>query len=462
VDLSKFPRLVAEHKLATILAVGIIARIVLMPISAHPFDMYIWYNISENILKNGPFVLQTFPPLWSHYMMIPVAYTYGWLSGVFSSGAIPMSSLPSTLNFYPASNIQYVPGMLFNFIVKIPFLISDIAIAFLLYKIVGELTGNKRHAEKAAILWFLNPFAIWISAGWGMWDTLPALFSLAAFFFLLKKKIGLSAVCLSLGVALKLYPALFLAPIAIYLLKTSPAEIKLKNSLRFCALFIVTTLLLFLPYIGMVTNFFNGYFMPNPSSSTLADPVVYPLGFGLTYWSLFLLNRLLHLSITAGFVSFASIASILFVVSTVVFTYWKTYKFSIRKPSFDLALFMLLPVIALFLSFRFICEQWFVWAIPFLIILYAGGRIKGAIYWGASAVSLIYALLNLPLPFFFLPLAPLYQNTLLSLLNVYWAFEPFRILSLAVLGCIFSLLMVLIVVNLRKVRISERLESIDN
>ena len=88
-----------------------------------------------------------------------------------------MASLPSALNFYPSFNVQYVPGMLFNSVVKIPFLISDVAITFLLYKIVEELTHSKALAEKAAFLWFLNPFVIWISAVWGMWDTLPALFS---------------------------------------------------------------------------------------------------------------------------------------------------------------------------------------------------------------------------------------------------------------------------------------------
>ena len=114
-----------------------------MPISAHPFDVYVWYNTSSNILKNGPLALQSFPPLWYHYMLIPVAYSYSWLSHIFSSGTIPMSSLPSALNFYPSFNVQVVPGMLFNSIVKIPFLISDIAITFLLYKIVEELTLNK-------------------------------------------------------------------------------------------------------------------------------------------------------------------------------------------------------------------------------------------------------------------------------------------------------------------------------
>ena len=190
-----------------------------MPFSAHPFDVYVWYDISMGIIRNGPFSIHLFPPLWYDYMMVPVAYAYNWLAGLFSVQAISIASLPTALNFYPSYNIQYVPGILFNSVVKFPFLISDIIATLLLYKTVQELTKDKGLAEKAAMFWFMNPFVIWISAGWGMWDTLPALFSLAAFFLLLRKRTMLSAVCLSLGVASKLYPALFLVPIAVYLFK---------------------------------------------------------------------------------------------------------------------------------------------------------------------------------------------------------------------------------------------------
>ena len=173
VGFTKIRRFISEHKLATIIVVGIITRVVLMPISAHQLDVYGWYKISTDIIRDGPLSIHAFPPLWYHYMMIPIAYTNNWLAGLLSVHAIPMSSIPHALNFYPASNIQFVPGILFNTVVKLPFLISDILITLLLYKIVQELTNDKGIAEKAAIFWFINPFVIWISAGWGMWDTLP-------------------------------------------------------------------------------------------------------------------------------------------------------------------------------------------------------------------------------------------------------------------------------------------------
>jgi len=274
-----------------------------------------------------------------------------------------------------------------------------------------------------------------------------------AFFFLLKKKFAYSAVCLSLGVASKLYPALFLVPIAIYILKVNPVNVRVKNCLAFFSVFIAISLLLFLPYLGQISSFFGGYFLPSAGEpGAITDPVVNPLGFGLTYWSVYLLNRLINIPVSSDVFSFITLLSVLMVVVSLLLVFWKTRKLAINRPAYDLALVMLLPLIALFLSYRIICEQWFVWLLPFLVILYVGGRVKRSLFWGASAVALLYSVLNCPLPFFFLPLSPWYSNSLLTLVSAFWTVEPVRIISLAVLGCIFSVILVLILFDFLKVK----------
>jgi len=445
-NMTKLHSFVSSHKLGTVLAVGIAIRLILMPISAHPFDGYVWYSLSESILENGPLALQSFPPLWYHYSLVPVAYSYSWLAGIFGSGTIPMSSLPPALNFYPNFHILAVPGLLFNSIVKIPFLLSDIAIAVILFKTVRELTNKNGLAETAAILWFLNPFVIWISAGWGMWDTIAAMFSIATLYLIIKKKFAYAGVSLSLGIATKLYPALFIIPLLIYLLKLNSN--RWRNSVRFFAPFIVTSVLLFLPYIGTITNFFTNFFLPGAAvSGSSTDPIDNPLGFGLTYWSLYGLTRVVNLSISSEFIYFASISTIVLVIAALAFVYWKIGKMCFRHPAYDLTLAMLLPVSALFLFYRFICEQWFIWAIPFLVILLVGGRIKKVYFWGVSIVALLYSLLNCPFPFFFLPLVPWCDSALLAAINIIWRIESFRIITLAILGCIFSILLLIILLQ---------------
>ncbi len=135
----------------------------------------------------------------------------------------------------------------------------------------------------AAALWFLNPFVIWISAGWGMWDTLPALFSVLALYLLVKKRFGFAAVCLSFGVAAKLYPALFLVPVAFYLYKTVGAGERRRAFGWFFGVFSGVILLLFLTYLGAVANSIADLFMLGGDAAVGVITPLGPYSFGLTY-----------------------------------------------------------------------------------------------------------------------------------------------------------------------------------
>jgi len=444
-----FRKAICEHKLATILVVGILIRLLLMPISAHPFDVYAWYLIVQDITENGPFNLQNFPPLWGHYFLVPISYLYSWVEQILPSGTISMRLISPSLDFYPALNIQVVPGFLFNFIVKVPFLLSDIIVTFLLYRLVVEITGKKAFAEKAALLWFLNPFLIWVSAVWGMWDTLPVLFSLSALYFLVKNRVKFSGFFLGLGVAAKLYPLLFLVPFTIYIFKHNSKNERWQKSKKFYLTFIGISLLLFLPYFGFVANFFNSYFLPGGSGSSNIgfDPVLNPLGFGLTYWSISLLNRIFSLPYDPHITALLPTISIALVGAFLIIVYWKTSKLSFRKPYIDLSMTLLISIVALFLSYRVICEQFYVWILPFLIILHVGGHLKSMFYWSASLIALLYSILNCPLPFYFLPLAPWVQSQLLSLVHTFLGAEYLRIIFLVVIGCIFSYLMLRLIIK---------------
>jgi hypothetical protein len=434
------------HKLAGILVVGIAVRLILMPISAHPFDMYVWYTLAQNILHTGPLTTVGFPPLWYHYMMTPIAYAYSDLSQILPTGTIALSTLSADLNFYPNYSVTAVPGLLFNFVVKVPFLISDVLLALLLYKLVGEATGKTHLGMAAAALWFLNPFVIWISAGWGMWDTLPALFSLATLFFLHKQRWGLAAVSLSLAVALKLYPALFLVPIAIYLYKAVPETERWMRIRSFFGVFLAASLLLFLPYLGAASSFLSDFFMLSGGGAACSVTPLGPYSFGLTYWSLSwgLLGASTHAA------SLVSTVSLILLVTSMLLVYWHANKTQFTQPLLSLSLVLFFCVAAFFLSYRIVSEQWIVWILPFLIVLCTLGRVKSVFYWGLSALALGYALLNCPLPFFFLPLSPWISDALVGMVHFVWWIEPLRVGCLAVLGVVFSVSLLFVVFRLSK------------
>jgi len=70
-----------------------------------------------------------------------------------------------------------------------------------------------------------------------------------------------------------------------------------------------------------------------------------------------------------------------------------------------------------------------------------GGRTEEAFCWSTSLISLLYSVLNCPLPFFILPLASWIADNLLGMVYFIWAIEPIRIVLLAIMGCLFSFLM---------------------
>jgi hypothetical protein len=156
--------------------------------------------------------------------------------------------------------------------------------------------------------------------------------------------------------------------------------------------------------------------------------------------------------VTDGFVTVISVVSLVLLCGSMVLVYWRSSKLSFKTPMFDLSMAMLFCVAALFLSYRIICEQWFVWAIPFLVILSVGSRVRRGFVWGVSLLALLYSVLNCPLPFFFLPLAPWLSNSLVGMVHFVWWVESLRVASLVALGLSFSLLLLLFVVHLSRNR----------
>ena len=60
----------------------------------------------------------------------------------------------------------------------------------------------------------------------------------------------------------------------------------------------------------------------------VANPAAFPIGAGLTFWSLFLINRLTNVPLTADFVSSIMVISIALVILTLSILYWKMKKIS--------------------------------------------------------------------------------------------------------------------------------------
>ena len=399
-------------KLRNTIIIGTIIRICLMPFFAHPYDVYSWYKWCMDIVQKGPYTVVYTPMMF--YTLIPIAYLYNWASTALSIKPIPMSEIPTELNvflrytsLYPERVFGSIPDILFNTMVKIPFIASDILATILLYKVVEGLTENNRKAETAAALWFLNPYLIFISSGWGMFDTLPTLFSIASLLLLIRKKIKLSAICLGIATAYKLYPAVFLVPLLYYFYKTDQnRESWKRDCLTFLSIYSATVILLFLQNIGLIWSL---------SRFLLMETERGPFAFGLTYWSISL-----AIPLDRGA---STIISNIMVFASLAIVYWRTSKMTFKKPFINLTASMLACVLAVFLSYRIICEQYLVWALPFIIILSLEKRVEEVLHRSLSLTAIAYAITFTWIPYFLLATTPWIGNILIAMVRLV---HPFR------------------------------------
>lgn len=111
-------------------------------------------------------------------------------------------------------------GISFDFVIKLPLVISDVVITYVVFLLL-----KRRNTPRSAFLWALtfalNPVAIMVSAGHGQFDSIVILFTLLSIYLIADHsehdlKIPFAALLLGLGIALKLYPVLVLPILLIH------------------------------------------------------------------------------------------------------------------------------------------------------------------------------------------------------------------------------------------------------
>jgi len=399
-----------------------------MPFIAHPFDVYAWYNYCSSVLNHGfslNSVLDSVRPLWPLTLAV-MAYGYGFLSAITGLKAVPVDDLPSQMN--PQWGIRYVPGPLFNVVIKIPLVLSDLAIVFLLYGMVSKRYGVNV-GEKAALLFYLNPAVIWISSAWGQYDSIPALFTVLSLYLLVEKRLVQSSLSLLTAALFKIYPAAFLMPVSVYLFKKETV----KGLLKFLSVFLVSASVLLVFFRGPISRFIYRFF----SSSTFYGI----FGFGLTYWSVSMLYPL-----NAEVFRFVSVGIMMLLISISFYFICKAKHNDLLK---NLTFSSILIAASVFLSIRYPTEQRVVWLVPFLAMATSKGYFSQKLFWSLSLLAFLY--MQKTFPQYLLPLAtydagillPVFQSTEKFRETVQGTLmpSPTSAVILSVLGVSFSILM---------------------
>lgn len=348
-------------QISKIIIIALTIRLLIAPFTAHPFDMYCWYSFFANP------TISYARPLWDLTLYL-LSIVYQFLRQI-DLAPLPASLLPTYM--HPQWGVQIITPPLFNILVKLPSILADIGTALLLYRMLPE------KKEFYSALFLFNPLTLWISSGWGQYDSLPAFFTVLAVFLLMKSKAA-SSIPLLISALLKVYPIAFVLPSAVLLSK----EGRRKLLLFFVPFFPFLMLTLLNPGILLLFSPLQGKFF---------DIV----GFGLTYWSI---SFVMPVDFEAANVASLAILVILGTASTILIL-----RCSSKEKLLFLALSGLLLSAPFFLSSRYVAEQRFVWLVPFLVILVYYRVIPMSAYCGISLVAFLYTQKNFP--FYLLPIA---------------------------------------------------------
>lgn len=233
------------------LLIGVVIRLILMPITVHPdlwghsFTAYFFAYKGELGIYDFLLGLSKTHPLVANYgvndifIYPPLAY---FTLGIFRVLIKPLADanfipwlMVNLSHFYEYSALDF---QLFLF--KLPYLFVDIASAFLL----AGLFDDAKKKKWAFNLWMFNPVTIYATFMMGQLDILPVFFTILSCYMIKKEKLGWGLFFLGIGGAYKMYPLLFIPPAAFILGTTFWKKVKL------LAIGFLPYVLTIAPYLG--------------------------------------------------------------------------------------------------------------------------------------------------------------------------------------------------------------------
>lgn len=379
---------------------GIAVRLILAPFFAHPFDMNAWYINGQALLDGRQTLVYFLVPYRIAFFLFvfPETWLFNHLAGFFPNFSIPISALNPLLNPGSQWGISIIPGLLYDILLKIPLILSDVIVTVLLFKIVKTRWQNERAAVIVAALWFLNPIVIWVSSGWGMFDTLPALFTVLSLYFVLNGRFSLSMLSLAVATLLKFYAIVIFVPLVVIIWRKAGTRTVLTSLIPSTVFGILASVPLFL-----VSNSLS--FVSASSSPTSQYA-------GLSIWTSLYLTG-------SSSPNISLLSDVLIAVSLVVVYFILVRNSSILGDDLTVtASYFLIPVIVLLMFYKFVGENYIVWLIPFSSILAVRSLRIDRTHWLVSVVSFISSITDSLLPYYMLPVSPWIGAFLVSMLGL--------------------------------------------
>lgn len=317
--------------------VGLALRLILMPFTVHPdiraidLGAYLisqkgeWLTFYDYLsrLDPGNLLVRIYGP--DLFIYPPLAYL---IPGAFMFLLGPLYDFSFNNLFLLDMGATYRMVTLFKtlFLLKLPYLLFDFLLAFLLYQIF-----TKKKGETAFKLWMVNPLTLYTTFAIGQIDIFPTLMIVAALFLALRNKKSLAVLMLGIGGAFKLFPLLFLPIFVLVLNKRFWQRLKL-------------LVIGIIPYLAVIAPYL--LFSPMYRQSALLASQT---------------EKMLYLKLPLSGAEYLSV----FVIGYFLLLFLATRLAGKKQALWQLGLVLML----LFFSVTHYHPQWFFWISPFLVWL---------------------------------------------------------------------------------------------
>ncbi|MBN1263836.1 MAG: DUF2029 domain-containing protein [Candidatus Pacebacteria bacterium] len=314
--------------------IGLLLRLVLMPISAHPdiwsLDIGRFFFVKEGVFDIYRFLSPDYPDRislanygYNFYTYPPLTYFTLGLAGKLLSPFYQADLTQSILANYP--RIFHLPGIKKHlFLLKLPYLFFDLGILWCL----TQLFDSGKQKKRVFWLWVFNPLSFYSAYLVGQFELIPLFFVVLSLVLAKKGKSEWATVALGVGGAYKMFPLFFLPVLAACMGKEFWQKIKLM-------------------ILGAVPFFLS--IAPFLRSTAFRQVVLFSKQS----------QKILHSSLPLS--GAESIYLFVFVWGLIFLAAW-------QKADRNEPWFYYLAVMLAFFSLTHYHPQWFVWLTPFLFI----------------------------------------------------------------------------------------------
>jgi hypothetical protein len=369
--------------------------------------------------------------------------TYPYVSGLGypSPWGLYLALAYKTYQLLPVSPYFYY------FLIKLLPIAGDLIATYIIYRLALEYTNDVKKAQTLSSVFFLCPFAIFISSVWGMFDSIPILFTLISILLLIYEKPYWSAFSLGLGILFKIIPIIYLPVQLLFLRK--------KRGVRDAVLYL--SIAMVVPFILALTPIiFYGWEISEATVTVFSQ--TQRRGGSLTYWNIAALLKNLFPNIFSlealnSLFSFPPIRYLWILGLIAAYLLYKERQTDIHSDARVDSLRILLEgfsfaTIGFLLTRPFVPEQFVLYLLPFLIILSASNLPK-KYYWLTWGFALVFALVNF-YPFAFAYLVDVeFWNIFNYLINTS-PFSTVRYVMQFAIAIAFNCVLVKLLFNMRE------------